>query len=197
MKSVEKLNKKIKEILTAREKELTDSRNELTEAKVHLDDAEKEVIEKTKAGSKEEYINAKAEYDKAKAVVKMLEQRVSDIESRALISEDDYLSEVEKIKDECRKLVESDKGIVIPLLREIWDVYKREGKELDDANAVLRSLQHDIYRDEDCKNKNGDILRGKVQEYKDYEFVGAMRNCFIYDNVRELIGVDQEIKEIR
>lgn len=190
METVDKLSKKIDEILNAREQELTGISNELADVKTALAEAEKEVIAKTKAGSTKEYIAAKAKYDKDKDVVHMLEQRMASIKDKALVTEEEYLVDVKSVKDECARLVSNDKIVATKMLKNLWGIYKDEAEELDHANKVLRSYQHNLYRDEDCINPaNGKICNTKIQEFKDYSLVNLLHSCFLYDVVRELIGV--------
>lgn len=159
LKETEALERRIDKILQDREAETAAILEKIKEESEAIEKAQKEMEAATVAGDAKAYSKAKAKRAEAADAKEMHETRLDTLTNRPLISKDEY----ERASNEIREAVatlENQKRDQLAELSEKMNVIAQEMREVTDkANAALRRLQHNVYRDADIpRGKNGELI---------------------------------------
>lgn len=159
LKAVNAVEKTVKKILSDRVTETADLTEQVKKEAAAIAKFSEAMEAATTAGDVKAYQRAKADRRDAADAKEMYEARLNALNNKPLISKADYEKAVADIYAEIAALEDQKKQ----QLAKLSDQMETEALELQEAtekaNAVLRRLQKEVYRDADrSRNAKGDIM---------------------------------------
>lgn len=153
---------------------------ELAEQKIISNTADKVKAEKKAAAAFDkvnegEYHKAQEAARKAKDVLSMYEKRLSILKEEPMITQSEYESKVSDVMAELAKTVSDHKEKVVALVDQIAAIADEDAEIIKRGNTILKKLQHDLYRDQDCtriRNGNKEIDSSQVKKFGDQDVSG-------------------------
>ena len=126
-------------------------------AKGKKDEAESRAQKSMNDGNVDEYQKAQKIIEKADATIIVHSNLLNKLKDEPIISQAEYESLVSDVMAELNKTVTQDREKVIALIDQIAEIAQKEKEIVDYGNVILKKLQHDLYRDQDCTtvDRNG------------------------------------------
>lgn len=142
-------------------------------AKANKEKAEKQAEKALSNGNVDEYQKAQKAIEKADATIYVHSNLLNKLKEEPIISRAEYESMVSDVLAELNKTVTEDRKKVIALIDQIAEIAQKEKETVDYGNVLLKKLQHDLYRDQDCTtvDRNGYKRHDSYKEkrFKDLE----------------------------
>jgi len=149
LQSIEKAKKRIEEIKKNRVKEEADIADQIRNLEEDLKRAETAAADAVNRMDVTAYKKANAQKEDARIQKEMYEARRDTLKASALISDIEYNNLVSAIMDEVKALEDAQAVKMVRLAEDCAKAAAGLRSAQKDANACLRILQHDIYRDAD------------------------------------------------
>ena len=114
------------------------------------------------------YQTARETNQLATASLEMHERQLSAFKSDPMISEADYKKLVSDIKREFNTYLAEQKERLATLSNDMESIADDIAETQTAVNNTLHKLQHDVYKDADCKlrNKNGAVIESETEKQK-------------------------------
>lgn len=175
-KAITDTEKRIKEILSARETETNDIKAQITEEEEILKGHEAAMDKAKKAGKTKEYKEALNKRRECQDTLNMYKERLEELENKPLITPGEYESLTSNIKSSFTIAEDEAFEKLYKLTKEMEKISDDMSELLTRSNKTLLILQRDINRDADRKrtiyghicdspisiNKNAAIYWGKA-----------------------------------
>lgn len=149
LQSIEKAKKRIEEIKKNRVKEEADIADQIRKLEEDLKNAEAAAADAVNRMDVTAYKKANAQKEDARIQKEMYEARRDTLKASALISDIEYNNLVSAIMDEVKALGDAQAVKMARIAEDFAKAAAGLRSAQQDANACLRILQHDIYRDAD------------------------------------------------
>lgn len=147
--------------------------NSIGTAKANKEKAEKQAEKAMNKGDVDEYQRAHKAIEKADATIFVHSNLLDKLKTEPIISTSEYESMVSDVMAELNKTVTEDRKKVVALIDQIAEIAQKEKETVDYGNVLLKKLQHDLYRDQDCTtvDRNGYQRHDSYKEkrFKDLE----------------------------
>lgn len=188
---LKEIEKELQQIIELQEKENTDLQQELDAAKADEEKAAQAVIEAKKGNDPKAYAQAAADYQTAANIVEFCSGRLEKLESKPLITEEEYNEYTTRIKDELDKITNRGKAKARELLSELAAIEPGVTININKGNDLLANLQHNIFKDDaSMETGNGNRVRMKHLEnrYIDYELthnIQSIINSYATTSIRK------------
>ena len=189
LKAVPAAESMIKSILDNRVKEKEELEAQIKTDEAAIAAAAKAMEDATAAGNVKAYQQAKRDRQDASDAKEMHESRLDTLNNKTLISAVDYEKTVENIFTEIASLDKQTKEKLCKLSEEMYSSALELQTAINQANDVLHSLQHDIYRDADRqRSANGTLYANDEKQVKKWGTVSWGKACFEHFQYQEYTG---------
>lgn len=108
----------------------------------------------------------------------MYKKKLAALLDTPLISVEEYNQMVCDVMAEMKDMIDADRGKIRKLIEEVESLAKEECTRIEEANALLHTIQHEIYKDDACM----ETATGKripmphlEKRFDDYSIVGFNR----------------------
>lgn len=161
--AVKKAAATVKTILAKREAELNTLAEQIDRETAAIVKAREDMEAATAAGDVKAYQLAKNARRDAEDAKEMYESRINTLNEKPLISQSEYEKTVANIYAEIAALDGKTKEKLASLSDQMNDEAEKLKQVQEEANKVLRQLQHDLYRDADRTGPRGILLADKLK----------------------------------
>lgn len=159
LKTVTTVENMVNKILSDRAAETEELVEQVKRDAVAIADANKAMDAATIVGDVKAYQKAKAERRDASDAKEMHDARLDALNKKPLISKADYEKAVGDIYSEIAALEDKTKQNIAKLSESMESLTLDLQEAINQANKVLHTLQHDVYRDADRKvNSRGERM---------------------------------------
>ncbi len=169
--AVKKAAAEVKTILAKREAELNTLAEQIDRETAAIVKAKEDMEAATAAGDLKAYQLAKNARRDAEDAKEMHEARINNLNDKPLISQSEYEKTVANIYAEIAALDGKTKENLASLSDQMNDEAEKLKQAQEEANKVLRQLQHDLYRDADRKGPGGHLLADKLKAVDKWETI--------------------------
>lgn len=154
------IEKEFEQVKAKNDKEIADLQQALETAEAEADKAQQKVIDAKQGSSPTAFSKAVADQQTASNIVEYYAGKVEELQSKPLVTDDEYKEFTERIKAEIDKLNDEAGKEVADALEVLAKVQPVLTEHLNKGNELLKHLQHDLYKDDASKTlANGNKVR--------------------------------------
>lgn len=159
LKSAQETEKRISELLNAKESEITRLSVRIQEEEKHAEEASREMDQAVRDDDLKAYQAAKNKRLTAQDGAEMCRKKLHMLQNAPMISEDDYKTVSDQIREEFSGKEKEARKKLRKLSEEMAAISADLAEALEHANAVLSRWQDQIYRSKDrLHDQNGTPL---------------------------------------
>lgn len=196
MKQCEQYEARINEVLAGVEAQIAESRAKIDKADADMNKAESDMNEALRSGDDVAYISAKGARDRAEASLNVATARLNTFTRGPLISESEYNEMVSGILSVMGEANDRDKKEAVKLCEKLIAITDRNLSMIEEGDALLYRLQHEVYRDTDMLDKKGDVALDWGRRLRKHFFDRnslfgwaqyALKDCVQYTALRDSV----------
>lgn len=133
--------------------------NSVETTKANKEKAEKKAEKALRDGDVDAYQKAQDAIKKADATITVHGNLLQRLKEEPILPREEYESKVADVLAELERIVSKDREKVVSLIDQIADIAEKEDVTIKRGNAILKKLQHDLYRDADrTRDKTGHVM---------------------------------------
>lgn len=181
-----KIEKELEQVAIQNKKEVADLQAEVDKAQAERTKAQEKVIKAKQGSSATAFSKAVAEEQTASNIVEYYADKVEELQSKPLVTDDEYKEFTERIKAEIDKLNDEASKEVADALEVLAKVQPVLTEHLNKGNELLKHLQHDLYKDDATTvNAKGDKVRLSNLENRHKEYGLSQKIDYILGIAKE------------
>ena len=181
-----KIEKELEQVKAKNDKEIADLQAEVDKAQAEHTKAQEKVIKAKQGSSATAFSKAVAEEQTAGNIVEYYAGKVEELQSKPLVTDDEYKEFTERIKAEIDKLNDEAGKAVKEALEVLAKAQPVLIDNLNKGNDLLKHLQHDLYKDDATTvNAKGERVRLNNLENRHKEYGLSQKIEYILNIAKE------------